>query len=102
MGEGPGAAETLNEFDEGVKKKGSAELLAASTSSFSEMKKPTGRARGWSLGRDSRFYGDSTSVEDLGGWGTDIEGIRVGECSALTGEGKSLSGGNLQTTLMTD
>ena len=93
MGEGPGAAETLGEFGDGVKKKESGELLAASTTAAaaSVLKKPVGRHRGGSLGRDSRLYGDapktSMSDEDDGKWGTEVEGVRIGECSAMTGEG---------------
>lgn len=100
MGEGPGAAEALGEFGAGVRKKESGELLTTrSTKSIggitspSDRTKPTGRARGGSLGRDSRLYGSergsSDGHEDDAGWGVDIEGMRVGEVSALSGEGES-------------
>ncbi len=89
MGEGPGAAETLGEFGEGVKRKGSGELLSMTTSSG--LKQPIGRARAGSLGRDSRLYGNPPSDEGNSQWGIEVEGIRIGECSALTGEGESSS-----------
>lgn len=93
MGEGPSAAEALGEFGAGVKKRESEELLGGGGSSG--LKKPSlksTRSRGGSLGRDSRLYGDQD--EDLNkakdeGWGVDVEGIRLGECSALSGQGKS-------------
>ena len=85
MGEGPGAAEALGEFGDGVKKKGSGELLFSSA-----FKKPIGRARGGSLGRDSRLYGEPKVDEGDGQWDVDVEGVRIGECSALNGEGKFL------------
>ena len=45
----------------------------------------TGRKRGGSLGRDSRLYGEE---EEEVQWGIEVEGVRLGECSALTGEGE--------------
>ncbi|WVQ83236.1 hypothetical protein IAT38_005375 [Cryptococcus sp. DSM 104549] len=45
-----------------------------------------GRSRGGSLGRDSRLMGDVHEGE-VDGWGVDVEGVRLGECSALTGQG---------------
>ncbi|WWC59476.1 uncharacterized protein I303_102032 [Kwoniella dejecticola CBS 10117] len=103
MGEGPGAAETLGEFGEGIKKKQSGELLtplSASTGSGfrkSNSGATTGmRSRGGSLGRDPRLYGDepvrgtghfASEVDEDGLWGVELEGIRLGECSALSGQG---------------
>lgn len=90
MGEGPGAAEALGEFGAGVKKKQSGELLGnkASTIPITASKS---RARAGSLGRDSRLYGvgsGSEASEDDVMWGVDVEGMRVGEVSALNGEGR--------------
>ncbi|KAL7420020.1 hypothetical protein Q5752_004984 [Cryptotrichosporon argae] len=49
------------------------------------------RNRGGSLGRDSRLYGPEPGRDERAdvhaGWGRDVEGVRIGECSALTGEG---------------
>jgi hypothetical protein len=117
MGEGPSAAEALGEFGAGVKKKESGEMLgvpstASSVSSSSGYKKPlpsaaVSRSRAGSLGRDSRLYGPSHGLggadtprgSELYGpgsgsgsdaddsWGIDVEGIRLGECSALSGQG---------------
>lgn len=75
-------AEALSEFGEGVKKKQSGELL---TGSIHALPPRAARSRGGSLGRDSRLYGDDPQPQAL--WGVDVEGVRVGECSALTGEG---------------
>lgn len=88
MGEGPPASEALGQFGDGVKKKQSGDLLDPASS----FNRPMGRARGGSLGRDSRLYGAETpgsSVSDEDEWGTEVEGVRIGECSALTGEGES-------------
>jgi hypothetical protein len=117
MGEGPGAEQALGEFGAGVKKNQSGELLSgshasgtatpasssgvgssaggmglagASASQFGGNVKS--RARGGSLGRDSRLYGSadgSGSDEAEEAWGAEVEGMRVGEVSALTGEGES-------------
>jgi hypothetical protein len=51
-----------------------------------------GRARGGSLGRDSRLFhsADSSDEEEedpVNGWGVEIENVRLGEVSSLTGEG---------------
>jgi len=88
MGEGPGAAEALGEFGAGVKKKQSGELLGSKASTIPVIATKT-RARGGSLGRDSRLYsgsGSDASEEEV--WGVDVEGMRVGEVSALNGEGE--------------
>lgn len=77
-------AEALNEFSEGVKKKQSGEMLSESISTLPPR---ANRSRGGSLGRDSRLYGQGPQPEAF--WGIDVEDIRVGECSALTGEGQS-------------
>jgi hypothetical protein len=79
-------AEALNEFSEGVKKKQSGEMLSGSISTLPPR---VNRSRGGSLGRDSRLYGEEPQPDPF--WGTDVNGVRVGECSALTGEGSSLS-----------
>ncbi|KAK4687787.1 hypothetical protein P7C73_g2326, partial [Tremellales sp. Uapishka_1] len=88
MGEGPSVSEALGEFGDGVKKKQSGELLQSQR----------GRGRGGSLGRDSRLYGSETprssesshgqgSGEDGDSWGIEVENVRLGECSSLTGDG---------------
>ncbi|WWC67955.1 uncharacterized protein I206_101874 [Kwoniella pini CBS 10737] len=100
MGQGPGAAETLGEFGEGIKKKQSGELLtplsASTGSDFRRTSNGTGmRSRGGSLGRDPRLYGDepirngthTLDESEDGLWGVEVEGIRLGECSALSGQG---------------
>jgi hypothetical protein len=90
MGEGPGAAEALGEFGAGVKKKQSGELLGSKASTIPVVATKT-RSRGGSLGRDSRLHGNgsgSETSEDEVLWGVDVEGLRVGEVSALSGEGK--------------
>ena len=96
MGEGPGAAEALGEFGAGVKKKESEELLDAgggssvNFASISGSLKRSGRARSGSTSRDSRLFGSgSEASEEDEGWGMEVEGMRVGEVSALTGEGNS-------------
>ncbi|WVQ69275.1 uncharacterized protein L199_007492 [Kwoniella botswanensis] len=119
MGQGPGAAETLGEFGDGVKKKQSGELLvtplsastgsgsgsgSVSASGFKKQQSSSAggnRSRGGSLGRDPRLYGDGSEQPFRGAgsrqeeeehgeglaWGVDVEGIRLGECSALSGQG---------------
>jgi len=114
MGQGPGAAETLGEFGDGVKKKQSGELLvplsASTGSGFRKHQQPPRqnygtRSRGGSLGRDPRLYGDDTTPSSSSRevnrhnqpneeendqlWGVQVESIRLGECSALTGQGES-------------
>ena len=73
--------EALNEFSEGVKKQ-SGEML---TGTVSTLPPRVTRSRGGSLGRDSRLYGEEPQPDPF--WGVDVDGVRVGECSALTGEG---------------
>ncbi|WVQ76003.1 hypothetical protein IAR50_005639 [Cryptococcus sp. DSM 104548] len=102
MGEGPGAAEALGEFGAGVRRKESEELLGVAAmnkslpalgsggykmppSSASSTTGVQGRGRGGSLGRDPRLIGDVEAKED--GWGVEVEGVRLGECSAATGDG---------------
>lgn len=93
MGEGPGAAEALGEFGAGVRKKQSGEILdgQARNATVPTIVGPAnkGRARGGSLGRDSRLYGTSgvDGPANDAGWGFEVEGMRVGEVSAATGEG---------------
>ncbi|WVQ98078.1 hypothetical protein IAU59_005200 [Kwoniella sp. CBS 9459] len=96
MGEGPSAAEALGEFGEGIKKKQSEEMLApmsASTGSgfVKQQHAGAGRSRGGSLGRDPRLHNDPGRGDDEGEngglWGTEVEGVRLGECSALSGQG---------------
>ncbi|WRT64757.1 uncharacterized protein IL334_001691 [Kwoniella shivajii] len=112
MGQGPGAAETLGEFGDGVKRKQSGDLLDASTplsasitqSAFKKQPPSHGtRSRGGSLGRDPRLYGSANSSkldlsrggangedqenENDGSWGVQVENVRLGECSALSGQG---------------
>jgi hypothetical protein len=78
----PSPADLLGEFGEGVKKKQSGEM---STGALSNLPARVTRSRGGSLGRDSRLHDDNHEQLD---WGVDIDGIRLGECSSLTGEGK--------------
>jgi hypothetical protein len=94
MGEGPPASEALGEFGDGVKRKQSGEVLGVSGFGLSGGGGKAeaggaggGRSRGGSLGRDSRLYGDETGNKDQG-WGVEVEGVRVGEVSALSGEGE--------------
>ncbi|WVR04648.1 hypothetical protein IAU60_001659 [Kwoniella sp. DSM 27419] len=79
MGEGPSVATALSEFGDGVKRKQSGEVLAPAP-----LDRPVGRSRGGSLGRDPRLCPPDP---DDGLWGSEVEGVRVGECSALTGQG---------------
>jgi hypothetical protein len=81
--EPPSPADLLGEFGEGVKKKQSGEMASGAMANL-----PTRvtRSRGGSLGRDSRLHDDQ--AEDTQGWGVEVEGIRLGECSSLTGEGE--------------
>lgn len=77
-GEGPGAADALEEFGAVVRshendRKGSSTL----------------RPRGGSLGCDSRLYADDPRHEERPPqWGVEVEGVRLGEVSSLTGEGE--------------
>ena len=95
MGEGPGAAEALGEFGAGVRRRQSGgDLLendnrpiSPSMSSSNFGLKTGGRSRGGSVGRDNRLYGDAEPAEEAS-WGTDVEGIRMGEVSALSGQGE--------------
>ncbi|WVO16554.1 hypothetical protein L204_104233 [Cryptococcus depauperatus] len=88
MGEGPGAAEALNEFGAGVRRRESEELLRNGNKTFPSLghasPRTQGRGRGGSLGRDPRLLCES---EGDGSWGIDVEGVRLGECSARDGEG---------------
>lgn len=76
------SSDQLGEFGEGVKKKLSGEMLSGPLASLPHR---ATRSRGGSLGRDSRLHDDDEPALD---WGVEIEGIRLGECSALTGEGE--------------
>jgi hypothetical protein len=93
MGEGPSVSEALGEFGDGVKKKQSEELLGGKSQGSGFGHGVIGRGRGGSLGRDSRLYGDETARggDEIESWGQEIEGVRIGEVSALTGEGGSRS-----------
>jgi hypothetical protein len=113
MGGGPGAAEALGEFGASIKKKESEELLSnagglgrrgshgsgmslspvlASGSQMGEASSSKDgqpkivRSRGGSLGRDSRLY-PSSEDEDKE-WGVEVGGVRLGECSSLSGAGE--------------
>ena len=93
MGEGPGAAEALSEFGAGVRRRQSGgdlldpDYTSTTTTSSNFSVHPGGRARGGSVGRDTRLYGDVEDQEPEE-WGTEAEGLRMGEVSALTGEGE--------------
>lgn len=86
-GEGPGAAEALEEFGA---------VIRQAPSSRPASLPRRGRARGGSLGRDSRLYSDDPrrsedsdgEDEPINGWGVEVEGVRLGEVSSLTGEGE--------------
>lgn len=91
MGEGPGVAETLGEFGAGVKKRESEELLGGINRSLPVFGNPAYkvnqvRSRAGSLGRDPKLVGELEEAEE---WGVQVENVRLGECSALTGEGKA-------------
>ena len=84
-GEGPSAADALEEFGASVRN----EAASRTTQNNGN------RSRGGSLGRDSRLYGHhdgrDTGDEDedpINGWGVEIENVRLGEVSSLTGEGE--------------
>jgi hypothetical protein len=77
-GEGPGAADALEEFGAVVR---SHENDRKGSSSR--------RPRGGSLGCDSRLYADDPREEEKPPqWGIEVEGVRLGEVSSLTGEGE--------------
>ena len=87
MGEGPRAAEILGEFGDGVKRKQSGQILGPRMG----MGSLKGRPRGASFGWDSQAYAEEEEDDDDDGeWGVDVAGMRVGEVSALTGEGEFL------------
>ncbi|WOO80531.1 Ras-like GTP-binding protein RYL2 [Vanrija pseudolonga] len=104
-GEGPRAADALEEFGANVRG-GSADRLTAGTSAFSQSSNflRPGRARGGSLGRDSRLYGsddeDDASTPNEVQWGVEIEGIRLGEVSSLTGEGVEIMCRSISSALV--
>ena len=98
--EGQGAAEALGEFGENVRKRQSQLMEAGASSgtvtpSFFDApdtlsRHTSGRTRGYSVGRDSRLYGDMDQSEpEPKEWGITVGNMRVGEVSALTGEGES-------------
>lgn len=99
MGEGSGAAEALDESRAGVTNKESGKMLVSSCSSpstSSVFKKPAiSRSRPGPLGSNTRLYGMSrgsaptgSDLPELGEtWGVQVEGIRLGECSALSNHG---------------
>lgn len=74
----------LDEFGEGVKKKQSGEMASGS---LTNLPSRVTRSRGGSLGRDDRMIEDHQQLD----WGMDVEGIRLGECSSLSGQGMSIS-----------
>lgn len=80
-GEGPGAADALEEFGEVMR---SQENDRKSSSSN------TLRPRGGSLGCDSRLFADDPREDEDRPvqWGVEVEGVRFGEVSSLTGEGE--------------
>jgi hypothetical protein len=78
-------SDRLGEFSEGVKKKQSGELLSGA---LANLPPSVTRSRGGSLGRDSRLHDESKGSRERD-WGMDVEGVRLGECSSLTGEGQS-------------
>lgn len=85
-------AEALGEFGAGVKRRESEELLAGTNRSLPVLGNPSYkvnqvRSRAGSLGRDPRLIGELEEGGDE--WGVQVENVRLGECSALTGEGKS-------------
>jgi hypothetical protein len=98
-GEGTGADESLGESGSGVKKKERGEMLISacfSPSTSSGFKKPAiSHSRAGSLGGDSNLYnvsgGDTPRGSELDeadeSWGVQAQGIRLGECSALSGQG---------------
>jgi len=77
----PTPADLLGEFGEGVKKKQSGEMASGALSNLPAR----ARSRAGSLGRDSRMQEEHEELD----WGVDIEGIRLGECSSLSGSGAS-------------
>ena len=77
----PTPADLLGEFGEGVKKKQSGEMASGALSNLPAR----ARSRAGSLGRDSRMQEEHEELD----WGLDIEGIRLGECSSLSGSGTS-------------
>lgn len=104
-GEGPRAADALEEFGANVRG-GSADRSTAGTSAFSQSSNfpRPGRARGGSLGRDSRLYGsddeDDAATPNEVQWGVEIEGIRLGEVSSLTGEGVEIMCRSISSALV--
>lgn len=99
-GEGPGAADALEEFGAVMRshendRKGSGQSLSHSQShnnhSHSHNHGQTRRPRGGSLGCDSRLFADVPREEEDKPvqWGVEVEGVRLGEVSSLTGEGES-------------
>jgi hypothetical protein len=94
-GNEPSPADLLGEFGEGVKKKQSGEMASGS---MANLPSRVTRSRGGSLGQDSRMHDDVPQLD----WGVDIDGIRVGECSSLSGKGmSSLHYSDLEGKLMT-
>ncbi|ORX33892.1 hypothetical protein BD324DRAFT_182161 [Kockovaella imperatae] len=85
MGQGPGAAEALGEFGAGVRRRQSGgDLLEPESRPTSNFGLKNGRIRAGSVGRDVRLYDESAATEE---WGMDVLGIRLGEVSALNGQG---------------
>lgn len=83
-GEGPSAADALEEF--GAVMRSHENDRKGSATSSSQVRRP----RGGSLGCDSRLFVDDPCEEEYKPvqWGVDVEGVRLGEVSSLTGEGE--------------
>lgn len=79
-GGGPGVAEGLGEFGEGVRRRGSGSLLMRPA--------VEGFARRFADDVEPAKPPEPLVGEDDGGWGRLVEGVRVGECSAKAGDGE--------------
>lgn len=93
-GEGPSAADALEEFGAAAASASSWQSQSAQSSPWaispapSSLPVPRQRLRGGSLGRDTRLFDDESSDDEPDDtWGIDIGSVRVGEVSSLTGEG---------------
>lgn len=84
-GEGPSAADALEEFGAAAASQSATSPWAIS--SPNNLPVPRQRLRGGSLGRDNRLFDDESDDDEPDTWGIDIGPVRVGEVSSLTGEG---------------
>ncbi|BEJ14931.1 hypothetical protein CspHIS471_0406980 [Cutaneotrichosporon sp. HIS471] len=94
-GEGPGAANALEEFGAVVRSQKNDRNGKGAGSH---------RPRSGSLGCDSRLYPTDSRDEDEEKppqWGVEVEGVRLGEVSSLTGEGVELLCRSIATVLVT-